>query len=71
VHGQGLGRKMTLGAIGKIAADTRKVSVCTRRINEQAKDFYKALGFTDSDMEKVHPQLPAYKYQGFELLLKD
>lgn len=68
-QGQGLGKKMTLGVITKIAAGTQKVVVCTRRINQQAKEFYTRLGFIDSDMERVHPQLSAVKYQGFELSL--
>ncbi len=68
---QGLGKKMTLGIIGKIATKAKKVLVCTRKINEQAKQFYYALGFKDSNMKKVHPQLPEVKYQGFELLLQD
>lgn len=70
-QGQGLGKKMALGVLNKIAADTKRVVVCTRKINQQAREFYTSLGFTNSDMEKVHPQLSAIKYRGFELSLQD
>jgi len=67
---QGVGTLLVLNTVRAIAQHQPcVVTVCTRKINEPAVNFYQNLKFQDASMEEVHPELPAYKYCGFKLNL--
>ena len=67
---QGIGKILACETIKHLSQVTPiHVTVCTRKINIPAIEFYKKLGFQEISVQKVHAQLPEYKYQGFALTL--